>query len=598
MEAIRNYVWYLEARPQGNPQGAAQMGSGVVVSLYQPNQPDSHRRYLLTCRHVIRGADSKGANGYGDPLGEILCWKPNLGFTKPADIPNRQSGVCPGSWIARIADVLSPQSPGDVPADQRHPARDWVLLEVKGSDPLDDFQVEPFAPDWKEVKDGEALDIVGFPGGSATWRTNKLVQSVIARNAESQRLGEAGTLKLNGAQTGPGMSGCGVFDPAGFLAGIHRSATVVELATGAVSAPFIRGELAKLGWLVSAAAADPVAAIRESSKEVSAAFVSLTKLDTNKLTQTKPNTLEELASALETLKADLSTMRDCKAAHEILLHQAGVRVRPLLAAVARMADTATVDEAKEEVASLLDLLLADAAAFQKIAAKCPSVDTAALFAKQFTDAVNRLREPAITPDKSEKVIRMTLQRIVATGPADFQHEIGRKAAKLSFDRISVLVADLLTDRMIPPGVGLEGMMKLIPLKDEVGRLVAEHQSWQDFDREVRPIDDKARSVEGGREADLPDIQYLAELLAPWVQNLQATQTGYSDDFSDLMLSIRAFTTAAAAEKPEPTTVIKTFDAMRAKADYLFNLADQKLLKACESVTTIIAPIETLLTKIS
>src|ERR1700733_3870516 len=114
MKYPRNTVWYIEARPKGGPRERPQMGSAVAVRLFQDRIPNSHRKVLLTCAHVVRGTSSDQAVGYGDCLGELLCWRPGNGYTKPDDIAERQSGLCPGSFPALISAII-PLAPGDVP---------------------------------------------------------------------------------------------------------------------------------------------------------------------------------------------------------------------------------------------------------------------------------------------------------------------------------------------------------------------------------------------------------------------------------------------------------------------------------------------------
>ncbi|XYI04015.1 S1 family peptidase [Sorangium sp. So ce1128] len=220
------------------------MGSAVAVWLRRQGDPSSRRKLLLTCSHVIRAADASGIPGYGPPRGEILCWQPGLGYASPSAFVNRQSGACPGAFVAKVSSV-TPLSAGDVPDDQRRPARDWVLLDVTQLA----FQDVEAVFGVSDVQDDERLDVLGYPGGASNWQDNHVVECVTSEDFRQQRLAVAGTLRLDGAApTGPGMSGGGVFNKQGKLVGVHRSQTATDLEFGAVRAETIRAELEASGW--------------------------------------------------------------------------------------------------------------------------------------------------------------------------------------------------------------------------------------------------------------------------------------------------------------------------------------------------------------
>lgn len=238
----RDVVWYVEARDWHTD---VQMGSAVAVWL-RPPAPGQPRKYLLTARHVVRAPDVEGAVGYGRLHPEILCWAPGHGYT-PLE-PPRPGGAATGAFAAHVI-ALDPSVPipTEVPADDRAPDRDWVLLDVK--DPA--FQSFDVATSWAEAAADSHLDICGYPGGAGAWRDTRVVEGVTSSDFHVARLASPGTLRLSSASpTASGMSGGGVFDERGRLVGIHCSQTAAQLAFGAVRATTIRDVLAAHGWSV------------------------------------------------------------------------------------------------------------------------------------------------------------------------------------------------------------------------------------------------------------------------------------------------------------------------------------------------------------
>jgi hypothetical protein len=233
-------VWYVEARPQAWPQRQPQCGSAVAVWLRRRERPDTARKFLLTCAHVIL------ADGSGAPLGEILCWRPGSGYTSPNKIPQRLTGECPGAWSARIAEFMAPLGP--LPG-ARPPGDDWVLLDV--ADP--EFQqhrpaaVRPAAVRSAPAVDG-TIEIVGYPGGASDFRHDNVVRAAALGGFREREHAEPGALKWRGRQaTGPGMSGGGCFAD-GALVGIHLGQEPTTLSIVAVDLEEIRLRLANLDW--------------------------------------------------------------------------------------------------------------------------------------------------------------------------------------------------------------------------------------------------------------------------------------------------------------------------------------------------------------
>ena len=241
----RTVVWYVEARAGNDPNSAPNMGSAVVVSVRRAKPKDERdqspqRKYLLTCGHLIRSDDEDGTQGWGPTLEEILVWPPGKGFTRPSDVQGRSIGTSPGAFRARLSDVIN----DPLTSEQRLPQNDWVLLEVES----DEFQAAECVGDI-EAADSEMLEIIGYPGGAGGWRSGDLVENLSSGNFTQQRSPNPGMLRLSGAgETRPGMSGGGVFDSVGRLAGLHRSRTVSDLEIGAISSNRIQKALRSAGY--------------------------------------------------------------------------------------------------------------------------------------------------------------------------------------------------------------------------------------------------------------------------------------------------------------------------------------------------------------
>jgi len=267
MQYPQNVVWYIEARPWSGtrqsprfaPAKPGTMGSAVVVELEEydeQNRPfPTHRirKYLLTCGHVVRGMATNGNRkaGWGALLEEILCWQPDLGYSRTRK-DRRLSGEYAGSRL--LASVFEKWSPceglkGDVPENLRIPQNDWALLDVESPR----FQAMPAVRLWGTVNKQSVLHIVGYPGGAGdpetsddAWDDGTTVESAVSKLFRQVRQPEPGMLKVEGPdETRPGMSGGGIFDAGNAFVGVHRSATDSTMVRGAISADYIRD------WLLS-----------------------------------------------------------------------------------------------------------------------------------------------------------------------------------------------------------------------------------------------------------------------------------------------------------------------------------------------------------
>ena len=591
MKYPRNTVWYVEARPSGGPREVAQMGSAVAVRLYRAGEPNSHRKVLLTCAHVVRGMSTDQKAGYGDCLGEFLCWRPGNGYTKPDDFPGRQTGVCPGSFPALISEI-SPLAAGDVPMSNRRPALDWVILEVQ--DPK--FQDMHCVRDVGVAADGAPLSVVGYPGGSVTWQTNSLVENLVSDDLGPTRQAEPGTIKLDGnGKAGPGMSGGGVFDAEGKLVGIHRSQTAVELAFGAVDANYIRGELSTRGWMISPSPIDELEGISETSEKVRDGVSHLAAMGRNAGTRRVIRAaLSPLTLTLERLEGDLAAMEACKECHEVLLHRAGLKIGQCVSAIKEWLGNPRSMGFRFGIMKALSELEKDALRFADVAPRCATVYPPGVGeARDFQEALAEVRALISSESQdADQPLRLVIQRIINNTPAQLQAALGRMVSQLPFGELAGAVAQSKLDTS--PGTELEGLMELLPLQSLTKQLVGEHYAWQDLDRELRLMDADIEALSAGREDMLSNISFMARRVLKKVRDLQLQENAIGE--VSLMLDAASqLQTLSAEKKPDIVTILNAFLELRTREDHLFTKADQRLLAACQRLTGIILPLQQLLT---
>lgn len=229
-------VWFIESRYEASAAEKPVMGSGVVVWLKKTGDKSQPRKYLLTCSHVVRGGTATG------PLQtKIACWPPGKGYVPVGAHDAWPDGPDDGTWTAKVFDTLG-RSPDAIDPNDVSEADDWVLLDVDDAD----FQEYPAICDWGELRKGDQITVVGYPGGAMRWITGTPVEPYEASRFRAGRSSDSpGTLKLEGSDnTAPGMSGGGVFEPSGRLVGLHRAQSKETLEFGAVRASHIKSMLA------------------------------------------------------------------------------------------------------------------------------------------------------------------------------------------------------------------------------------------------------------------------------------------------------------------------------------------------------------------
>ncbi|RWX42986.1 SIR2-like domain-containing protein [Candidatus Electrothrix aarhusensis] len=277
-----NTVWYIEARPWSGPDrknpGFASdkdvsKGSGVVITLTQElaNGERKPRTYILTCAHVVRDSSDY-------LLEDIICYPPGQGFIRTTE-NNRLSGKGIAQALPAVVSIYSPckgergSRPDELKDD---PSSDWVLLEVDESSFRNQASVKTLCED--DLPADQTLQVIGFPGGDATWEDGYIVSATISRGFRvcSSPKPKPGMIDYEGPEeTRRGMSGCGMFDEKGTLVGIHRSYTDATMKRSGVRIDGIIRQLQQIhemefapGIRPSSASGDPVTQAKKQLKDL------------------------------------------------------------------------------------------------------------------------------------------------------------------------------------------------------------------------------------------------------------------------------------------------------------------------------------------
>jgi DNA/RNA endonuclease G (NUC1) len=245
---LERFLWYIEARDADAaglaPADAAARGSAVAVQLRLPGADGRPRprTFLLTCAHVVRrcGDDALYA--------EILCFPPHKGYVRSGN--GRRLGDA-ARMEARIAAVsaLSPCAASTArDAAQLLDRHDWVLLDLQDVD----FQGATAVPQWTTAAPGPGarVQVGGYPGGAgntgdaAAWKDGHPVIATIFEALKVRRSPRAGMIGYSCDDIRPGVSGGGVFDAQGRLAGLHRQLDDAQGQRRAISTAAIHDWLA------------------------------------------------------------------------------------------------------------------------------------------------------------------------------------------------------------------------------------------------------------------------------------------------------------------------------------------------------------------
>jgi len=209
----RCYVWQIEAFHERNPQESSSQGSGVIVALRKKGE-QQFRKYLITCAHVVKDPSKPSS-----PLkANIIIHPYGQGFIpyKPGDA--WPDGEDDGIFTGRVWDMLK-RPDGVWNASERSQESDWVLIDVSE----DSFQKHLAVRFSNPQKNKGSFDVIGYPNGISGLKTGNQLLPKWSKGLRLERVSNQPLmLKLDGGDaTGRGMSGGGLFDSSGELAGIY-----------------------------------------------------------------------------------------------------------------------------------------------------------------------------------------------------------------------------------------------------------------------------------------------------------------------------------------------------------------------------------------
>jgi hypothetical protein len=220
-----NTIWYVRSSTIDGKEPAE--GSAVAIRLQKREQPQTAKSYLLTCGHVVRGAN--------DRKRVIHAWPPDVGYnptqsrrlnidTEFKDLPNGELSE----------------------AERRNAADDWVILKFEDGQAISGIDVvRRWAGD--NVFSGH-FRIWGYAGGDLSFSQGKVIPTKTADTFPFRDVAQ-GSINLTGDGARPGISGGGVFSVAnGQFAGLHRGRLDVALQVSAVSSLHIWRRLYELGY--------------------------------------------------------------------------------------------------------------------------------------------------------------------------------------------------------------------------------------------------------------------------------------------------------------------------------------------------------------
>lgn len=201
-----NSIWLVEARKVDQKESVV-VRSGSAVSVWLKNSDDSEKKYLLTCAHCICDESVSDNELFGKLLPELKVYRPGAAY---------KDTVALDAKLIRSELDLSQPTPKDVA-----PASDWVLIDVENAD----FSS---AGDHSIFSNGEFeldnLAVIGYLQGSeGIDASTEVVTPYVREGFRIERTGFGDFKYTGGEETGPGMSGGGVFASNNRLIGLHRA---------------------------------------------------------------------------------------------------------------------------------------------------------------------------------------------------------------------------------------------------------------------------------------------------------------------------------------------------------------------------------------
>lgn len=239
IDEIRASVWYVEADIP-DTRHSPQRGSAILVELIK-EETSIHRKYLLTCLHVVCRVSRVGGRRYEfTPASEIRCWPPESKFSEH-DRSN--------AFLTRVSSIR-PISKVDSPSFE--PYDDWVLLETD-DEKLREIETNVVWGIQKPIpKNG--LVIVGYPEGPLGFENqlgskDKEVSNTPIFDLRRSQKPDDFSFTVDTIETKPGMSGGGCFTEEGVLVGVHRQGRDEAIKRTEIRIDRIAGELLTRGLI-------------------------------------------------------------------------------------------------------------------------------------------------------------------------------------------------------------------------------------------------------------------------------------------------------------------------------------------------------------
>jgi hypothetical protein len=211
----RKTVWAIEARSTVQSTERPLQGSAVVVSLKQ--EKAGWRNYLLTCAHVVKSYVSiDKATGplhsniiARKPFDGLVLWEPGTAWPT-----NEDDAIFTG----KVIDLFQ-RPDGDWDGVHVARERDWVLIDINEAK----FQSSESALILNPHDTPETFLVVGYPDGIAGFKVGQILIPKKSLGLRHDRPAhDSYVYQLDGGdKTISGMSGGGLFDSHGSLAGIY-----------------------------------------------------------------------------------------------------------------------------------------------------------------------------------------------------------------------------------------------------------------------------------------------------------------------------------------------------------------------------------------
>lgn len=246
-DRLTDHAVYIEATDEKSES----VGSGVFVQLRKtsenPNAPPSRpETFVIANAHTVYRQLNVGAPA--TPLPNISGWVPGTAYRE--DLSFRCEVVGGVGY--------EPETKSAAP-DWGGPRNDWVLLRIY----LDEIDRYPrTVRQWRSTQlcRSTGVTLYGYPQGSDSFN-NGIVHPT---KGEVGRIytDDNATVKLQGGESRPGMSGGPYFDFSGRFAGIHQARNDSTMQRTVILSTHLRDQLHEAGYEVVEASPESLQIVR------------------------------------------------------------------------------------------------------------------------------------------------------------------------------------------------------------------------------------------------------------------------------------------------------------------------------------------------